>query len=304
MMQTTLLVLAAGMGSRYGGLKQMDPMGPSGETVLDYSVFDAIRAGFTKVVFVIRRDFADDFKQSVGSKFESKIAVEYVYQELTDLPEGFEVPEERIKPWGTTHAVLAAREVIDEPFAVINADDFYGRDGLEQAWKSLGSDSTEKGTEKYTLIAYRLENTLSDHGSVNRGVCRSVNGLLDSVEEHTDILIEEDGACRGDNLAGERVSVTLDTKVSMNLWGFPVSLMQHLTDAFTLFLKERGGEMKSECYIPTVVDELIAQGKVVCEVVPSASQWFGVTYPEDKDHVVSSIQDLVDQGDYPNNLWG
>jgi len=295
-MKPTLLVLAAGMGSRYGGLKQMDPMGPSGETVLDYSVFDAIRAGFGKVVFVIRKDFAEDFKQKVGARFEEKIEVDYVFQDVMDLPDGFEVPVGRVKPWGTSHAVLAARESIQGAFAVINADDFYGRDGLKKVAECLVEDS-------YSLVGYQLDNTLSDHGSVNRGVCKSENGWLQSVEEHTNILVEEDGVCRGDNLLGERVEVALETLVSMNLWGFPVSLMAHLEQAFLAFLKERGGELKSECYIPSVVDQLILEGKVECKVVRSDSQWFGVTYPEDKEHVVASIKKLIALGDYPSSLW-
>ncbi len=303
-MNLTLLVLAAGMGSRYGGLKQMDPMGPSGETVLDYSVFDAIRAGFTKVVFIIREDFAEAFKAEVGSRFADQIEVEYVFQDLRDLPEGFTFPDGRERPWGTSHAVLAARDVIDEPFAVINADDFYGRDGLQQAADALSAMTQDGGKNIYALIAYSLENTLSEHGAVNRGICKVESGVLQHVEEHTGITRDEDGSCSGDNLVGERVGIELDTLVSMNLWCFGADLLTYLQQYFINFLQEYGMEMKSECYIPTVVDSLISSGVIECRVTPSHSQWFGVTYPEDKAKVVASIQRLVDAEEYPPALCG
>ena len=302
-MKPTLLVLAAGMGSRYGGLKQIDPMGPSGETVLDYSIYDAIRAGFGKVVFIIRKDFAEEFKACVGQKFSDQIEVCYAYQQLDDLPEGFTVPEGREKPWGTSHAVLAAKDEINEPFAVINADDFYGRDGFVQMAKSLAIPQEDDSIDRYSIVAYKLQNTLSDHGAVNRGVCTSENGLLKSVDEHTEIALEEDGICRGVNLAGNKVEISVETLVSMNLWGFTPQLMNFLEALFIEFLKQRGNEMKSECYIPTVVDELITQGKANCYIVGSDAKWFGVTYPEDKLHVVASITELVQAGEYPKKLW-
>lgn len=293
------------MGSRYGGLKQMDPMGPNGETVLDYSVFDAIRAGFGRVVFIIRKDFADEFKTQVGDKFADKIEVDYVFQDLNDLPEGFSLPEGRVKPWGTTHAILAARDAIKTPFAVINADDFYGSDSFQQITSYF--DETAKSTDgidHYCMVGYKLENTLSDHGNVNRGICSDTNGLLNKVEEHLDIEIEADGVCRGENLAGERVELSTSCNASMNFWGFPPSIMKDLEEHFIAFLKERGTEMKSECYIPTVVDEMLTAGKADCGILETSSLWFGVTYPQDKDMCVASITKLVEQGEYPANLWG
>jgi NDP-sugar pyrophosphorylase family protein len=302
-MKPTLLVLAAGMGSRYGGLKQIDPMGPNGETVLDYGVFDAIRAGFGKVVFIIREDFSEEFKATVGAKFADKIEVHYVFQDLHDLPEGFAVPEGRVKPWGTSHAILAAREVINEPFAVINADDFYGRDGYVQMGRCLTESYSDQSVDHYAIVAYKLGNTLSDHGTVNRGVCSSQDGVLHAVEEYTGIAVSEDGVCRAKDLAGEPVEVSLETLVSMNLWGFSPSLMDRLQEYFMGFLQERGSEMKSECYIPSVVDHLVNTGQAMCHVVSSESHWFGVTYPEDKPSVVANIRQLIDAGEYPERLW-
>ncbi|MFC4991263.1 nucleotidyltransferase family protein [Rubritalea tangerina] len=304
-MKPTLLVLAAGMGSRYGGLKQMDPMGPNGETVLDYSVYDAIRAGFGRVVFIIREDFASEFKEQIGSKFADKIEVDYAYQDLNDLPEGFTLPEGRTKPWGTTHAILAARNIMPTPFAVINADDFYGSDSFKQITSYF--DETAKstdGVDHYCMVGYKLENTLSDHGNVNRGICTDVDGFLSNVEEHLDIEVEADGICRGENLSGERVELSVNSIASMNFWGFPPSLMKDLETHFIEFLKERGTEMKSECYIPTVVDEMLKSGKADCNILETSSSWFGVTYPQDKDMCVASITKLVEDGEYPADLWG
>lgn len=302
-MQTTLIVLAAGMGSRYGGLKQMDPMGPSGETVLDYSVFDAIRAGFDKVIFIIRTDFEEQFRKQVVSKFKNKIQVELVFQTLDDLPKGFTVPEGRVKPWGTTHAILAARHSVNEPFAIINADDFYGRDGLQQVADALKISYENGVRDQYAIVGYKLGNTLSAHGSVNRGVCSYADGLLKSVEEFTEIEENSDGICSGINMKGVRQPIALDTLVSMNLWGFSPSVMGRLEQHFIKFLQEHSTELKSECYIPTVVDELIQNGIADCHVVSSDSQWFGVTYPDDKAQVVESIEKLVAMGEYPKSLW-
>ncbi|MDB0068451.1 NTP transferase domain-containing protein [Akkermansiaceae bacterium] len=297
-----LVVLAAGMGSRYGGLKQMDPMGPNGETVLDYSVFDAIRAGFSKVIFVIRKDFAEAFRKDVGDKFTSQIEVAYSFQKLTDLPNGFSVPEGREKPWGTSHAILAARDEIDRPFAVINADDFYGKDAYSQAASFLTSNPIESSKANYALVGYKLSNTLSDHGSVNRGICQTADGLLKGVEEVVEIARKEADEIEGRSLDGSACLVDEDAIVSMNLWGFPVSFLAELENHFISFLKERGSEMKSECYIPTVVDDLINEGVADCHVLETSSSWFGVTYPDDKPHVVVSIQQLIDSGEYPSPL--
>jgi dTDP-glucose pyrophosphorylase len=299
-MKPTLLVLAAGMGSRYGGLKQMDPMGPNGETVLDYSVYDAIRAGFGRVVFIIREDFAEAFRQGVGSRFADVIEVDYAFQKLDDLPEGFSVPEGRTKPWGTAHAIRAARHLVKESFAVINADDFYGRDAYVRAAEFLNTPRTENDKAHYAMIGYPLINTLSDHGDVNRGICtRSADGLLASVEEYVKIERDSDGVVRGNALDGTRSEVCEKSPVSMNFWAFTHCFMDHLETEFSHFLKNFITVEKSENYIPTVVDALIRSGKADCAVLDTTSHWFGVTYPDDKQHVVSSIRTLIETGEYP-----
>ncbi len=290
------------MGSRYGGLKQLDPMGPNGEVILDYSVYDAIRAGFGKVVFIIRKDFEEAFKSAVGSRFAGKIEVDYAFQSLDDLPNGAAVPEGRVKPWGTAHAVRAARELVKEPFGVVNADDFYGADAFKKAADFLTATPAADGKEHYGMIGYPLKNTLSDHGDVNRGVCGIKDGFLDSVEEYTKIKMEEDGVCRGDSLSGERKPVNPEELVSMNFWVFPASFINRIEDHFGTFIAEHGQELKSECYIPTVVDELIHDGKADCRVIETSANWLGVTYPSDKPAVVESIAQLVADGVYPANL--
>lgn len=297
-----LVILAAGMGSRYGGLKQMDPMGPSGETVLDYSVYDAIRAGFSKIIFVIREDFADEFKKTVGGRFSGKVELAYAYQSLEDLPAGFSVPIGRTKPWGTAHAVRAARHEIDRPFAVINADDFYGADAYQKAADFLTADHSGNNTAHHCIVGYQLQNTLSDHGSVNRGLCQCENGLLQSVEEIVNLARRENGQITGEQINGETIPASPTTIVSMNLWGFAPSFLGELEAHFIQFLNEHGQEEKSECYIPSVVDHLIREQKAECHVLETSSTWFGVTYPEDKEHVVESIQRLVDAGEYPTKL--
>lgn len=302
-MKPTLLILAAGMGSRYGGLKQIDPMGPNGETVLDYSVFDAIRAGFGKVVFVIRRDFEDLFREKVGAKFAGRIPVEYAFQDLNNLPAGFTVPEGRTKPWGTTHAMLAAESVIQEPCVMINADDFYGRDAFAVIADYLATAAPASGKAQYCMVGFKLSNTLSEHGSVARGVCTvNADGLLASVVEMTKIFKTSTGA-ENREVEGAYVPLTGNEPVSMNFWGFTPDIFSHLRAAFVEFLKERGQEQKSECYVPFVVDSLIRSGHADVRVLPTTSKWFGVTYPEDKDTVVGSIQALTDAGDYPSPLW-
>jgi len=302
-MKPTLLVLAAGMGSRYGGLKQMDPMGPNGETVLDYSVFDAIRAGFGKVVFVIREDFAEAFKEGVGARFADRIEVAYAFQKLDDIPQGFSIPEGREKPWGTAHAVRAAREVVDTPFAVINADDFYGADAYRVVTGWFARHPGSDGKEHYAMVGYPLRNTLSEHGAVNRGICQTTAaGLLTDVEEVVEIARGEDGVARGTRLDGSTLEIDDSSPVSMNFWGFTPSYFARLEAHFTEFLKDKGGELKSECYIPTVVDELIRKDEADCVVLETSASWFGVTYPDDKPHVVASIASLIEKGDYPATL--
>jgi NDP-sugar pyrophosphorylase family protein len=300
-MKPTLLVLAAGMGSRYGGLKQMDPMGPHGETVLDYSVFDAIRSGFGRVVFIIREDFAEAFKQGIGARFADKIQVDYAFQKLTDLPAEFSLPEGREKPWGTAHAVRAARDLVNEPFAVINADDFYGRDAYRQAAEFLIKQANNPSA--MAMVGYPLENTLSDHGTVNRGICKlDASGALAEVEEYVNIGRENDGHVRGVGLNGERRVIPTGSPVSMNFWAFNPAFFAQLEEAFVKFLQESGAQPKSECYIPTVVDQLIRDGKARCAVLQTSSSWFGVTYPDDKPFVVKSIQRAIAAGEYPEKL--
>ena len=300
-MKPTLLVLAAGMGSRYGGLKQLDPMGPHRETVLDYSVYDAIRAGFEKVVFVIRRDFEAQFKSVVGHRFEDRIVVEYAYQAVDDLPAGYALPAERTKPWGTAHAVRAARAQIDTPFAVINADDFYGRDAFAQLahyFENFG-DKPELQT---CMVGYPLCNTLSAHGTVNRGICRVAKGILKGVEEHTEIGLAEDGCPSGKNLEGEVVALSDQAIVSMNFWGFTPAIFASIEAYFKEFLETHGETPKSECYIPSLVDELIQTDQTECAVLETNGNWFGVTYPEDKPQVQDGLRKLFESGAYPASI--
>ncbi len=299
-MKPTLVVLAAGMGSRYGGLKQVDPVGPSGEAILDYSVFDAIRGGFGKVVFVIRKDFETEFKERIGKKYEGLVAVDYCYQDLNDLPAPYAFPEGRTKPWGTAHATRAARHVVKEPFAVINADDFYGRDAMAKLGAYLSS--VDPTSLHFAMVGYRLDLTLSENGSVARGICDiSADGMLRGVTEMTKLVRAGEVA---ENREGEAapVRVPLDARVSMNCWGFTPQLFAELEARFVKFLAARGTEMKSEWYIPFVVDELIKEGKADCKVLPTDSSWFGVTYREDKPYVMAEIRKLVEQGEYPANL--
>ncbi|HCN76622.1 MAG TPA: nucleotidyltransferase [Verrucomicrobiales bacterium] len=301
-MKPTLLILAAGMGSRYGGLKQLDAMGPSGEVVLDYSVFDAIRAGFGKVVFVIRRDFEDQFRAQIGGKYGGRIEVEYAFQDLNDLPEGFTLPEGRTKPWGTAHAVLAAESVVREPFLMINADDFYGQDAFAKIAADLTAPRAQDGRSHYSMVGFYLKNTLSEHGSVARGVCtRGADGMLASVTEMTKIFKTPSGA---ENRETEPpLPLTGGEVVSMNFFGFTPDIFGHLRAAFVEFLNANAGDLKAECYVPKVVDSLIQAGKADVRVLESNDSWFGVTYPEDKADVVASIRALVAAGRYPENLW-
>ena len=301
-MPQTLVVLAAGMGSRYGGLKQIDPMGPSGETILDYSVFDALRAGFSKVVFIIRPDFEADFRNNVSSKFEHLVDVEYAFQTLDKLPSGWSVPAGREKPWGTTHAILCAADVVKENFAVINADDFYGQESYAVLNEELSGVDSFANT--FSMVGFTLRNTLSDHGSVARGVCTTnENGLLTHIDEMTNLSREGSGALytRED---GSVLNLTGDEPVSMNMWGFTPRLFDHLDRVFQEFLRKSGTELKSECFIPLTVGQLITEKHVTCKVLRSNSTWFGVTYKEDKEIVQGSIAALVEKGKYPQSLWG
>ena len=298
MTRPTLLVLAAGMGSRYGGLKQIDPVGPAGETIIDYSIFDAMRAGFGKLVFVIRHDIEQQFREVVGSRFEKRIAVEYVFQELDKLPVGHALPAGRTKPWGTTHAILMAEEAIREPFAAINADDFYG----QNAYKLIAQHLTS-GSPDYAMAGFILKNTLSDHGSVARGVSRTdANQYLTSVVEM--MKIERDGnSAKNTDAAGKVTKLTGEEAVSMNFWGFTPALFPQIKAAFEKFLTQSGREQKSECYIPSTVNDLVTGGQARVKVLRSPDSWFGVTYREDRPQVVESIRQLITKGDYPEKLW-
>jgi len=302
-MNPTLVILAAGMGSRYGGLKQVDPVGPSGETIMDYSVFDAVRAGFDRVVFVIRRDFEEVFRTAIGSRYEGVVAVDYAFQDIRDLPPGFGVPPERAKPWGTAHAIRAARGVVTTPFAAINADDFYGRDAFRRLGVFLRASSAADAKPRFAMVGYRLDQTLSEHGSVARGVCRvGAGGLLETVTEMTKLVRVPGGAENREN-PGQPIALTGAERVSMNLWGFSPALFAALEKRFPAWLEAHAQDPKAEWYIPFVVDELVGEGKVEVEVLPTESAWFGVTYREDKPVVVAAVQALVAKGEYPPKLW-
>lgn len=298
MANKTLLLLAAGMGSRYGGLKQIDPVGPGGETIMDYSIYDAMRAGFDKLVFVIRQEIATQFKEIIGARFEKRLAVEYVFQELDKLPPGIAMPTGRTKPWGTTHAILMAAETIREPFAAINADDFYGA----QSFRLL-AQHLSLGSPDYAMVGFILRNTLSDFGSVARGVCRvDQNDFLETVTELT--KIERDGhQAKDTSPVGQITQLTGEEAVSMNMWGFTPVLFPQLQKYFTAFLQKSGQELKSECYIPSAVNDLLAAGPARVKVLRTQDSWFGVTYREDRPRVVESIRQLIARGDYPEKLW-
>ena len=301
-MKPTLVVLAAGMGSRYGGLKQVDPVGPSGEAILDYSVFDAHRAGFGKVVFVIRKDFEAEFKERVGAKYEGILPVEYCHQDINDLPAPFAVPEDRVKPWGTAHAIRAARAAVKEPFAAINADDFYGRDAFAKLAAFLQRPAADDGKLHFAMVGYKLDLTLSDNGSVARGICKVADGKLESVTEMTK-LVRVPGGAENREEGSDPVKFTGEERVSMNLWGFTPGLFAALEARFPAWLEKNGSAAKSEWYIPFVVDELVHESKADVEVRPTDSSWVGVTYREDKPFVAEEIGKLVAAGEYPSPLF-
>lgn len=302
MVQPTLVVLAAGMGSRYGSLKQLDGLGPCGETIMDYSIFDAIRAGFGKVVFIIRRSFEQDFREKILSKYEGRIAVDLVYQDMDNLPEGFCVPEGREKPWGTNHAVMMAKTAVQEPFAVINADDFYGRHGFEVLADKLRVFAG--GSNRYCMVGYRVGNTLSDSGSVARGVCEvDEHNMLTGVVERTAIARNSEGKIAFIDENDTEQILDEHTPVSMNMWGFTPDYFVHSESHFVDFLKSNQNNLKAEFFIPLVVNRLVLEGKASCEVLDTPDQWFGVTYAADRDGVVSKINDLVAKGEYPSKLF-
>ena len=300
-MKPTLFVLAAGMGSRYGGLKQLDGLGPNGETIMDYSIYDAMKAGFGKIVFVIRASFEKDFKTVVINKFKDLIDTELVFQEISNVPEGATYTPDREKPWGTNHAVLMGKDVIHEPFAVINADDFYGQESFSILADFLRGVEGKKN--EYCMVGYHVGNTLSESGAVSRGVCVvDENGNLQNVVERTSIE-EKGGAIYYLNEKNEEIILQPNTPVSMNMWGFTPDYFEYSTNYFKEFLAENGQKLKSEFYIPLAVNNLIVQNKVTCKVLDTPSKWFGVTYAEDRPQVVLKINELIRKGVYPEKLF-
>ncbi len=285
--------MAAGMGSRYGGLKQLDPVGPSGETIIDYSVYDAIRSGFNKIVFIIRKDFEKEFRSQITDKYQDRIKVEFAFQDLNDLPQGFTCPEGRVKPWGTGHAILTASELIQEPFVAINGDDFYGYESFK-----IVADYYQGEGATFSMVAFQLDKTLSEFGGVTRGLCTVRTDLLDTVVETGDLMRTEDGIS-----SDREIELDGSEPVSMNVWGFTPDLFKHLKAMFIDFLDKEGSEMKSEYLIPTVVNNLIRSGQKQVHVLRTSSKWFGVTYKEDKPFVSQQIQELIDDDTYPKQLF-
>ena len=305
MNKPVLVIMAAGMGSRYGGLKQIDPIDEQGHIIMDFSIFDAKRAGFEKVVFIIKKENEQDFKEAIGKRIEEVMEVEYVFQDINNIPGGFAVPEGRVKPWGTAHAVLSAIDVIDGPFAVINADDYYGKDAFQKIYDYLSTHQDDK-KYRYTMVGYQLGNTLTENGHVSRGICESnENGELVSVTERTHIVKTEDGAAYTEDDGATWTAIPVDSVVSMNMWGFSASFLQEIKKGFVTFLEENlvKNPMKCEYYLPTVVSNLLSADKASVAVLTSVDKWYGVTYKEDKPFVVAAIKNLKESGLYPEKLW-
>ncbi|BAG83734.1 nucleotidyltransferase [Candidatus Azobacteroides pseudotrichonymphae] len=301
-MKLTLLVLAAGMGSRYGGLKQLDGLGPNGETIMDYSVFDAVRNGFDKVVFIIRKSFEKDFKENFLKKYEHVVPTEIVFQSLDKLPHGFSLNTKRIKPWGTNHAIMMGKEIIHEPFAVINADDFYGQDSFKILAYYLGSLKREQNS--YIMVSYKLGNTLSKSGAVARGICEtSKDGFLAFITERNYIISDNNGKVKYRDDINNWITIDEDTPVSMNMWGFTPEYFNYSENLFIDFLIKNQNNLKAEFFIPSVVNQLITNKQVKVQVLKTSSQWFGITYLEERASVVSKIRDLIKRGEYPKKLF-
>ena len=306
MKKPVLVVMAAGMGSRYGGLKQIDPVDKEGHIIMDFSIFDAVKAGFEKVVFIIKKENEQDFRAAIGDRLSEKIKVSYVFQELTNLPEGYVVPEGRVKPWGTGHAIMSCMGEIDGPFVVINADDFYGSHAFQVAYDYLTTHQDEEGIYRYMMVGYRLENTLTDNGHVARGVCEmDAQGYLADIHERTHIEKRGTGAAYTEDEGKTWIPISGDATVSMNMWGFSESILGELQSRFSAFLEENleKNPLKCEYFLPFVVDELLKEGRATVAVEKSQDKWFGVTYKEDKPMVMAAIQNLKDQGVYPAHLW-
>ncbi|MBR2528458.1 MAG: nucleotidyltransferase [Blautia sp.] len=301
-----LVVMAAGMGSRYGGLKQMDPVDEKGHFIIDFSIYDAWQAGFGKVIFIIKKENEQAFKETVGDRVSGRIPVEYVFQELSDLPDGFEPPAGRVKPWGTAHAVLSCRNSLKEPFAVINADDFYGRDAFEKACEFLKNTQDSEDRYHYMMVGYQLGNTLTDHGHVSRGICETdEDSYLSAVHELTHIEKDKGKAVYTEDGGSSWKDIAMETIVSMNMWGFTQSFLKELSDRFPGFLREKLSQdpLKCEYYLPFVVDALLKEKKADVKVLPSSQRWFGVTYKEDKPFVMENIRLMKEKGIYPERLW-
>ncbi len=306
MKKPVLVVMAAGMGSRYGGLKQIDPIDGEGHIIMDFSIYDAVRAGFEKVIFIIKRENEADFRAAIGDRLEKHIQVAYVYQELDRLPEGFAVPEGRVKPWGTGHAVLSCREELDGPFAVINADDYYGRHAFRMAYDFLANQEDIPGAYRFMMVGYQVENTLTENGHVARGVCSvDEEGNLADIHERTRIEKKGDGAAYTEDEGKTWVPLPKGSIVSMNMWGFTRGFLKELEDRFAGFLEEnlKKNPLKCEYFLPFVVDELLKEGKASVKVLSSADKWYGVTYKEDKPVVMAAVQRLKEEGVYPQKLW-
>lgn len=305
MKKPVLVIMAAGMGSRYGGLKQIDPVDDKGHLIIDFSIFDAIRAGFSKVVFIIKHEIEADFREVIGDRISQFIETEYVYQEIATLPDGFSLPADRKKPWGTAHAILQCKGVVDGPFAVINADDYYGRHAFQVIFDYL-SNAKDGDTFDYSMVGYVLGNTLTDHGHVARGVCETdANSMLADIHERTHIEKRDGGAAYTEDDGKTWVSLPLDSTVSMNLWGFTESILPEIEARFANFLNQElaGNPLKCEYFLPTVVNQLLQEGKATVKVLHSPDKWYGVTYHEDKEVVVAAIRKLKDDGVYPDELW-
>ena len=300
-----LVILAAGMGSRYGGLKQIDPIDEKGHKIIDFSIYDAMRAGFDKVVFIIKRENEQDFRSCIGDAVSKKMKVEYVFQDLHSVPESFTVPEGRVKPWGTAHAIMACKDAINGPFAVINADDYYGVSAYQSLYEYL---TTEHKQDKlpFCMVGYQLKNTLTEYGSVSRGCCNmNAEGYLETIEERTKIVKTADGAAYSEDDGKTFIPISEDTLVSMNMWGFTPEIFKELEKALEKFFATsvEANPLKAECYLPVEVGNMIKEGKADVKVLSSHDQWFGVTYKEDKPFVVDSIHKLKEQGIYPDELW-
>ncbi|MDD6571729.1 MAG: sugar phosphate nucleotidyltransferase [Thermoflexaceae bacterium] len=303
MKKTTLVIMAAGIGSRFGGgIKQLEPVGPNGEIIMDYSIYDAMEAGFDKVVFVIRKDLEEVFREVIGNRIEKVVPVEYAFQEIDDLPKGFTVPEGRTKPWGTGQAILACKELINEPFAVINADDYYGKDSFKTLHDYLVEENHFEGQYNISMVGFILKNTLSDNGAVTRGICRAdEEGNLIAVDETSGIIKTADGAACERN--GELVKIDVESRVSMNMWGFEPDFFNELENGFAAFLSNLKEGGKQEYLLPTIVDGLVKNNKARVKVLESKDKWVGVTYKEDKPVVVASIKELIASGKYPDKLY-